>query len=99
MYKYLKYILIFNFLFSDNEVCFEIESNPIQNEAGFGYFTKFIDVQAFPLLMPLRDSLFNQAPNVTLTIFGAEISTLLTNHANIHVLLLIGRTKPPDDET
>ena len=44
MFKYCKYILILNFLFADNEVCFEIEPNPIQNQPGFGYFTKYVNV-------------------------------------------------------
>ena len=31
-------------LFAQNEVCFEIEPNPIQNQPGFGYFTKYVNV-------------------------------------------------------
>ena len=44
MINFLKYLLLFNFLFSQNEVCFDIEPNPNQNQPGFGYFSKYINV-------------------------------------------------------
>ena len=38
------YLILITFTLADNEVCFEIDSNPISNEPGFGYFTKYINV-------------------------------------------------------
>ena len=38
------YLILITFTLADNEVCFEINSNPISNEPGFGYFTKYINV-------------------------------------------------------
>jgi len=40
----IKYLLLTTLLFADNEVCFEIEPNPIQSQPGFGYFTKYVNV-------------------------------------------------------
>jgi len=37
-------IFLFSFILSGNEVCFEIESNPNQNQPGFGFFTKYVNV-------------------------------------------------------
>ena len=37
-------IFLFSFIFASNEVCFEIESNPNQNQSGFGFFTKYVNV-------------------------------------------------------
>ena len=42
--KNIYLIFILSFLFSQNEVCFEIEDNPNQNQPGFGYFTKYVNV-------------------------------------------------------
>ena len=41
------------FLFSQNEVCFDIETNPYQNEPGFIYFTKYVNVlDCFDIFAP-----------------------------------------------
>ena len=47
-------LFLFNsILFAQNEVCFEIESNPIQNQPGFGYFVKYINVlDCFEIFAP-----------------------------------------------
>ena len=37
-------LLSITILFAQNEVCFEIEDNPNQNQPGFGYFTKYVNV-------------------------------------------------------
>ena len=37
-------IFLFSFILASNEVCFEIESNPNQNQPGFGFFTKYVNV-------------------------------------------------------
>ena len=53
MFKCCKYILIINILFAQNEVCFEIEGNPMQNEPGFSYFAKYIKVlDCFEIFAP-----------------------------------------------
>ena len=44
MNHYLKYLVLLNVIFSQNEVCFEIEPNPNQSQPGFGYFSKYINV-------------------------------------------------------
>jgi hypothetical protein len=53
MNYYIKYLLLITFLYADNEVCFEIESNPIPNQPGFGYFTKYVNVlDCFEIFAP-----------------------------------------------
>lgn len=44
MYHYIKYLLLISFLLPQNEVCFNIEPNPNQNQPGFGYFSKYVNV-------------------------------------------------------
>ena len=44
MRYYFKYLFLITLLFADNEVCFDIEENPIPNEPGFAYFTKYVSV-------------------------------------------------------
>ena len=43
MRNFLFILFSFN-LFGQNEVCFEIEPNPMQNVPGFAYFTKYVNV-------------------------------------------------------
>ena len=53
MKHYLQYLLFSTLLFADNEVCFEIESNPNQNQPGFGYFSKYVNVlDCFEIFAP-----------------------------------------------
>jgi len=42
--KKIIFMLCLTFLFSQNEVCFEIESNPYPNSPALGCFTKYINV-------------------------------------------------------
>ena len=44
MFISLLLVFLISITFSQNEVCFEIENNPNQNQPGFGYFTKYINV-------------------------------------------------------
>ena len=53
MINHFKYLLFITFVLAQNEVCFDIESNPIQNEPGFGYFTKYVNVlDCFDIFAP-----------------------------------------------
>jgi len=42
--RYIYIIFAVSLLISQNEVCFEIQDNPNQNQPGFGYFTKYVNV-------------------------------------------------------
>ena len=44
MFIRLLFIFLISIAFSQNEVCFEIENNPNQNQPGFGYFAKYVNV-------------------------------------------------------
>ena len=53
MKHYLQYLLLSTLLFADNEVCFDIESNPNQNQPGFAYFSKYVNVlDCFEIFAP-----------------------------------------------
>ena len=42
--KKIYLIISLSLLLGENEVCFEIENNPNQNQPGFSYFTKYVNV-------------------------------------------------------
>ena len=44
MKKFLLIIVISFKLFAQNEVCFDVIPNPMQNVPGFSYFTKYVNV-------------------------------------------------------
>ena len=44
IYISILFFISTTFLFSQNEVCFEIEDNPNPNTPGLGYFTKYVNV-------------------------------------------------------
>ena len=53
MIRCLIYTTLVTFVLADNEVCFEIESNPNQNQPGFGYFSKYVNVlDCFDIFAP-----------------------------------------------